>query len=136
MPSAGPRWRIYYADGRTASSDDSDEFVNLAVSRAWLQAPADGVLVVAIEDPNTGRMLLSGRDAYYAHPAGGHARGAIGQADDLGPFLRDIGLVKYGVWTDPEHFQATMMRAADDPYIKILTQEERDAFKKKLLGVK
>lgn len=49
------RWRIYYDDGPTFSSEDGDP----------VDAPAYGVICIVACDPAVNRIILNGWDWYY-----------------------------------------------------------------------
>lgn len=86
------RWKIYYDDATTFSSEDG----------TWEQAPSDGVLFV-VEWQGDRTLIMSGQDYYFLHD------GALGFTGDLGPLIRKLGFVKYGRWTS----HARMERAAE-----------------------
>ena len=80
----GLEWRIYYDDGTTFSNLDG----------RFEDAPSDGILGIVEADPEVGYVLYHGKDYYYLL-----ADGSIGMADDPGPYLRTLGVIKFGRWT-------------------------------------
>lgn len=96
-----PRFAIYYADGSVVEGGgEDDELVDitLRVSRDWLAAPADRVLGVIVEHPQTSRVVLRGGEFFY--PVEG---GEYGFADDIGAWLRKLGgAVKRGEYVSTE----------------------------------
>ena len=107
------RWALLYHDGRIVRGDGSD-VVALEVPRAWLEAPSDGVIALAVEHPEVGRMILEGPDAFYwmtgPHPGAGEP----GAADRLGAFLRALGVVKFGIWTRSADYQGRLRAFRDE----------------------
>lgn len=94
-------WRIFYDDNRTFSSDDG----------AWEEAPADGVICVVVRSEKVGRKIYQGSDFYFKIPGSE----TLAYADDLGPFLRKLGLVKFGRWTSDALMESTLIKAQNDP---------------------
>lgn len=114
MPT--PRFAIYYADGSVCEGGGpGDEYVavTIRVSRDWLEAPADRVLGVIVEQPNRQVLRstrktnfsdgeLFGVEWYYPMESGEY-----GFSDDLGAWLRKLGgAVKRGEWVTSERMAA------------------------------
>jgi len=93
-------WRIYYDDNTQFSSDDGE----------WEAAPADGVICVVVRSERTGRHIFQGSDFYFKVPG----TDKLAYADDLGAFLRKLGLVKFGLWTSDKLFESTLIKAQND----------------------
>ena len=93
-------WHIYYDDGRS--------FTNL--DGAWEEPPRDGVLCVVVRNEKTGRQIFQGSDFYFQIPG----TDTLGYADDLGPFLRKLGLVKFGRWSSDKLMESTLIKAQND----------------------
>jgi hypothetical protein len=99
-----PVWRIYYDDGSTFDSDQG----------APGDAPAWGVLVILIADPEVGHMSLHGFDFYIFREMwlGVDRWGLTDYLFNVRPLME--GLV-VGRTVPPAHFQETLKRAEDDP---------------------
>ena len=99
------RFAIYYADGSVYDGGgESDELVplTLMVSRDWLNAPADRVLSVVVEDPYVSRTVLHGTDWYFPVEDGQY-----GGSDHLRAWLRKLGgAVKAGEYVSSEAMAA------------------------------
>lgn len=93
-------WKIYYDDNQTFSSDDGE----------WETAPSDGIICVVVESNKVGRHIFSGSDFYFKIPG----TDSFGHSSDLGPFLRKLGLVKFGIWTSDKLMEATLIKAQND----------------------
>lgn len=104
----GLKWRIYYDDGSTFSN----------LEGRFADAPSDGVLAVVEKDPQVGYVVYHGKDYYFKIPDDG----TIGMADDLGPFLRRLGVIKFGRWAG----RTTWGREWD----RIVSESRRDFGKK------
>lgn len=110
-----PKFSIYYVDGtRLDGGGEEDELVPLYFSKKWLEAPADGVLAIAVQDPKINRQPLDHQDFYYAFPANHHGKGTCGHAGSLGPYLRSLGIVKFGMWTHRDNYEDAKRRAMND----------------------
>jgi hypothetical protein len=94
------KWKLYYTDGSEFSSDDG----------AWKDAPSDGVQAICVGHPDYGRHVWHSKDYYVEMPDGG-----IFGTDDLGCFLRALGLVKFGHMTNTDNFKARLEQATQDP---------------------
>ena len=96
-------WFICYDDGSFYTSDDGP----------FKGAPSDGVLGVVVPDEQVGYEIYYGKDYYYELPDG-----TIAMTDDLGPFLRLLGIVKFGRWTGKkpwgEAFERMVARAREE----------------------
>lgn len=119
------RWKLYYADGTTFSSEDG----------VWSDAPYRGVVVLSTEDPNVGRELDHGaRGEFFAWwpdatKPWGHDRvgildylAATGRPTSL--LLADLSLddwraagVKIGRSLDNHLFREILLAAMDDPFL-------------------
>ncbi len=93
-------WRIYYEDGFTYSNLDGP----------FHKAPSDGVIGVVAANDEVGRRVFHGRDFYFILEDG-----TIGEADDLGPFLRKLGVVKFGRWVGDKPYKGTLAKMMNDP---------------------
>jgi len=114
-----PKFSIYYADGtRYDGGGEDDEIVTLQFSKRWLEAPADGVLCMTVHDPKLNRTMLVDHDFYYGFPLNHHGKGTQGCANSLGPYLRSLGIVKFGGWTHTDNCeQAKVRMLMDDDWI-------------------
>jgi hypothetical protein len=92
------RWKLYYDDGRTFSSEDG----------TWNDAPPDGILIVNYWEGGV-KHTLAGHDYYYLKDE------AMAETDDLGPFLRLLRVVKFGRWTSHAKMEAACRAAREDP---------------------
>lgn len=100
MTKTKPDWRIYYADDTTFDSTQG----------TWEDAPADGVICVLRPDEKNTSAHLSERDFYMKPP--GHDEVIV--TDDLGPQLRALKWIKFGLWIPREKYQEIMGRAIHD----------------------
>jgi len=75
---------IYYDDGSTYSN----------LNGRFEDAPPDGVLGVIEKDEQHGYVIYYGKDFYYKIDDD-----TVGMTDDIGPFLRTLGVIKFGRWT-------------------------------------
>jgi hypothetical protein len=115
------KFEIYYHDGTVVTGGGKDdEFVTIKVPRSWVEAPSDGVQCIVVEDEERGAAFLRERDYYMIGDENSHFKGSIMQTKDLGPYLRSMGLVKYGLWTDSREFQNIKNRAGNSELYKIL----------------
>ena len=94
------KWKIYYDDGTAFSNIDGE----------WETAPSDGVLCVVVKSDKTGRHIFSGSDYYFKIPG----TDSFAHADDLGPFLRKLGLVKFGRWGPDRLMEDALKKVASD----------------------
>jgi len=95
------KWRIYYADG-TVFDDKWGR---------WEDAPTDGVVCVVRKDEENGSVIMHGVDHYLYPP--GHDEPIM--TDDLGPQLRALRWIKFGLWVPRETYHEVMGRALHDP---------------------
>jgi hypothetical protein len=96
------RWRIYYDDGTTFDNLDG----------RFEDAPADGVLGVVVRDADIGRQVLHGADYYYLAD---DDEQTVAYSDDLGPFLRQWGRVKFGRWVGNTKYSKVVQAMITDP---------------------
>jgi hypothetical protein len=94
------QWRIYYDDGSDYSNLDG----------AFKDAPSDGVLAAVFRDPQTGYKIRRKKDYYFLMPDDG----TIGETDDLGPFLRKTGLIKFGRWVSGSVWEKEYRRIVEE----------------------
>ena len=111
-------WRIYYGDGSTFSSEDG----------SWEQAPSDDVQVVVVGDPSEvwGRFLEQGYDYYVCVK-----EEPPYCTNDLNPFLRKTGLVKFGRQIPKDRWNELMSRADADPDFPKTSPRRRSTDRKK-----
>ena len=91
------KWIIYYDDGSTFSNRDG----------RFEDAPSDGVLGIIERDDQVGYVIYYGKDFYFKIDDE-----TIGMTDDIGPFLRLLGVIKFGRWTG--------RKAWDDSWAKMV----------------
>lgn len=89
-------WRVFYDDGKERSSCDS----------SWEELPIDGVLAVVEFYSDGTKKIFHGRDYYVSIP------GKLFATNDIHPYLRSLGTVKYGRWSKDSVFAAVLERAA------------------------
>lgn len=94
------KWRIYYDDGSWFDNEHG----------SFKSAPVDGVQGIVVADDEVGRHLLKDKEYYFILPDG-----TIGATNDLGPFLRTLGIIKFGRWTGDKPYKGTLKRMMDDP---------------------
>jgi len=94
-------WRIYYEDGSVFDNTQG----------SWSDAPVDGVQAVAVGHKLYGRQVHSKRDYYLMPP---HT-GTITSVNDLGPTLRRLRWLKFGLEIPREQFEKVLMQACNDP---------------------
>lgn len=126
------KFAIYYTNGDVVrGGGEDDEYIDIRVSKAWLEAPADGVAVVIQENDMIGRSCLYDMEYYYYLPDNSHGKGDIGSSQKIGAYLRQMtdkgGLVKFGGWTHDETFQDVLRKATRDEEIR--PQSNRKASK-------
>ena len=121
------KFKIFYNDGSTIEGGgDDDEEVTLTFSKKWLEAPSDGISHIVQEDSVTNRQTLFGNEYYYQLPYNTHGSGELGASMKAGPFLRQLGIVKFGGWTASENYYEIAKKAKADTYIKFRTVAEHD----------
>lgn len=107
-----PKFSIFYTDGeRYDGGGRDDEVVTIEVSKKWLEARSDGVVAVVVEDPALNRVVLDSMDFYYQLPVNSDGAGYCGRTNSIGPFLRQVGLVKFGGWTATDNYREILGRA-------------------------
>ena len=112
------KFSIYYNNGDVVhGGGEDDEEVTLTFSRKWLEAPSDGVAVVVSEAESTGRSQQNAYEYYYQLPINGHGNGVTGGSMKVGAFLRQVGIVKFGGWTEDVNHNALMIKASHDEWV-------------------
>lgn len=100
------RWAIYYDDGTTYRDTDGTPY----------DAPSRGVVVVAQEDADVGRVLFHRRDYYYFDSAigwrGGDLFGLYDYLTRPGPRR-----VVFGRTVADAAYRDILRAATDDPYL-------------------
>lgn len=99
MATGRPAWAIYYDDGKIFTSHDG----------AWTDAPVDGVLF-ALELRGDRVITHAGNDHYLMLGEDG----TIAPTHDLGPWLRSLGIVKFGRYTSHRTYERVAARVAED----------------------
>lgn len=99
------RWRIYYGDGETFSSDDGSPY----------DAPRLNVQAIVGPSRSTGRYILSRKDAYWWDIEcdrwfGGDRHGEWDYMLHLGPRV-----VIYGRFIGDDEYNACIVAALNDP---------------------
>ena len=106
-------WTVYYPNGSPCR-----EFSNL--DGEWVDAPREGVQVIAVEHPIMGRKLHHNTDHYA------YAGGQPYQCDDLTQWIRDhVPAIKYGTMVSDEEYQECLDRADIDPRFRKLSPRRR-----------
>ncbi|MHA1962277.1 MAG: hypothetical protein ACW99U_18895 [Candidatus Thorarchaeota archaeon] len=114
-------FEIHYHDETVVrGGGPDDEYVTLRVPKSWIEAPSDGIQAIVAEDKEKGVVFLRDRDFYMIGPEDSHFKGAIMQTKDLGPYLRSIGLVKYGLWTNSRCYQELKNKIGESEFYKRL----------------
>ena len=112
------RFAIYYNDGSVVEGGgDDDEEVTLKFSKKWLEAPNDGVALVISETSLTGRTMLAASEFYYQLPENTHGKGCHGSSMKVGPYLRQLGICKFGGWTDDKNHNEIKVRSKDNTHV-------------------
>ena len=113
------KFAIYYNNGDVVQGGgEDDEEITLTFSKQWLEAPSDGVAVVVSETTTTGRTTLRANEFYYQLPINQHGLGCHGASMKIGAYLRQLGVVKFGGWTDDGNHDEIKRRASMDTYVK------------------
>lgn len=121
------KFAIFYNDGTVIyGGGEDDEAITLTFSRKWLEAPSDGVSHINVEDEVIGRQPLKGHEFYYQLPINSHGDGCIGGSMKVGPYLRQIGVVKFGGWTSSKTFRDIGNKAHRDTYVKPSKNSHRE----------
>ena len=92
---------------------EDDELVPVYFPRSWLEAPSDGVCQINVENEK-GTVSINEFDCYFLFPEDSHGEGSIFGANDLGAYLRQMGIVKYGGWTSRANYQEIKRKARRD----------------------
>ena len=120
---------LFYNDGTVVhGGGEDDEEVTITFSKKWLEAPADGLCLVNLETDD-GTIVSKEWDHYMYHPLEGHGEGAIHGANDIGAYLRQYGIVKFGGWTSRANYQEMIVKARKDHWTP-QTNEELEQLKK------
>lgn len=91
-------WKIWYDNGGTFSSLNGD----------WKDAPSDGVqVVVEYYDDGTKKIHIE-RDYYILDD--GKAYGT----NNINPFLRKCGIIKFGRWSSDDKFKELVQKAKEE----------------------
>jgi hypothetical protein len=131
-----PRFSIYYTNGEVVhGGGEDDEEITLTFSRKWLEAPSDGIATVIIEDKVIGRQQLQQYEYYYHFPVDSHGKGCVGASHKVGMYLRQMtdigGLVKFGGWTETQHYYDINAAAYNSKHVpprtNKLPEHEEDA---------
>lgn len=112
------RFTILYNDGSTVhGGGEDDELITLTFSKKWLEAPSDGVCIINREcDVGTTVTSLDQYDTFFMFPEESHGEGEIYGANDIGAYLRQLGIVKFGGWTSRTHFHDLLAKARKDDW--------------------
>lgn len=91
-------WKIWYDNGSVFSSSQGE----------WKDAPVDGVqIVVEYYDDETKKIHIE-RDYYILDD--GKAYGT----NNINPYLRKYGLVKFGRWSSDDKFKKLVQKAKEE----------------------
>lgn len=116
-----PRFEIHYADGAVIrGGGPEEEFVCLHFPKRWLEAPADGVVIINVESGHLGRRPLKESERYYCHAAEDPAGFTLGSTDPecgIGPYLRTLGVVKEGKWVEDDRYQEILRKATESQWV-------------------
>ena len=93
-------WKIYYDDESVFSSLDG----------GWKDAPSDGVQVVVEYYEDGTKKLHFERDYYIFDEEKAF------DTNDLNPYLRKWGMVKFGRWSSDDKFQELVKKAKNDVF--------------------
>jgi hypothetical protein len=99
MPAI-PRFVIFYADGSVVKDDGEDVEVVFKVPKIWAEAPKDGVQFVVEHLSDDKLRVYQQYDHYFVLP-GGQPKGA----KSTDPMLRNLGILKHGLWIPDEEFE-------------------------------
>ena len=121
------KFAIYYNNGDVVEGGgDDDEEITLTFSKKWLEAPSDGVAVVVSETTTTGRTTLHANEFYYQLPINGHGLGSNGASMKVGPYLRQLGIVKFGGWTDDANHDSIKAKAKHNEHVQRQSAKRSD----------
>jgi len=119
--------KLFYNDGTSVEcGGDDDEEVTLTFSKKFIEAPSDGIACVHCDDAMTGRSPVYANEFYYQMPINGHGKGCTGGSMKIGAFLRQLGIVKFGGWTDSINHNNQMVAASKDTYVDRLSAKRRE----------
>lgn len=93
-------WRVSYDDGREFSSKETE----------WKDIPADGILAVMEFYDDGSKQCHHSKDHYVLDD--GKAYGT----NDIGPYLRKQGQVKFGRWSKDSDFNRFLTQAQQKPF--------------------
>jgi hypothetical protein len=109
-------WKIYYADGTTASSEDM----------GWNEAPQDGVVAICVKDDTYGKVVLNGKDFYY-HVQGGGRNDLYGTNDLAAQHRARCPWLKFGVGIPSDKYREILAKATRDPDFPVSQNPHRRA---------
>ena len=76
---------------------------------------------MVIQDSVIGRQQLDMYEYYYHFPLNSHAKGAVGGSHKIGMYCRQMtdlgGLVKFGGWTDTQHYYDVNAKAYNSTHV-------------------
>jgi len=120
-----PRFAFYYTDGsiyRGGGPEDKDQVV-FSLPRSWFDMPSMGVGVGLVEDSETGRFVLSGREQYYAlapQTRGGPDVTFTGVESRLIPVVTaQYGIVKLGEHMQSRRYYDLLNSTKDDEHVPV-----------------
>lgn len=117
------KFSIFYNDGTVIhGGGEDDELVPVYFPRKWLEAPSDGVCQINVANEK-GTVSINEFDAYFLFPQDSHGEGSIFGANDLGAYLRQMGLVKYGGWTSRANYREIKKQARRDHWTPQTNEE-------------
>lgn len=120
------KFSIFYNDDTVVHGGGvDDELVPVYFPRSWLEAPSDGVCQINVENEK-GTVINNQRDNYFLFPQDSHGEGSIFGDNDIGAYLRQLGIVKFGGWTSRANFQRIKQKARKDNWTP-QTNEEIEA---------
>ena len=90
---------LVYSDGTDFSNEDGP----------WESAPSDGIQLLMTWDPFWGRRCYTEKD-HYIVTKDGEPYGT----DDLGPWLRSLGIVKYGLMMRVDAYKDIVEKAKQE----------------------
>lgn len=102
-----PKFAIFYEDGSIIEGGNDLIEITFKISKAWLEAPNDGVQAIVVEREDVCRGVWRDKD-YYLMLSGG----TIYAPEDLGPYLRKHlkGMVKFGLCLNDEEYKSVMQK--------------------------
>lgn len=99
------RWKIFYGDGSTYSSEDGSPFY----------APRLNAQVIVGPDRYTGRYMVSDKDAYWWVIDEERWRGGDRHGEFIYMLRRGPRVVLYGEQIDDDAYNSVISAALDDP---------------------